>query len=155
MADLPQALRALGNDAVVTEEEPHLTFMVEPTAPRGCKSHPHRPCHQRAIHSSPDRFPADNHGQRQGCFKLRCCLSSQVIVRPDLALQAGGQEDWLVTLTRNSHALTTPPTRLATAAGISQYRPPPAFSRKLSPATPTSTAVIVLGENRSMMRATP
>ena len=91
MADLPQALRALGNDAVVTEEEPHPTFMVEPTAPRGCKSHPHRPCHQRAIHSSPDRFPADNHGQRQGCLKLRCCLSSQVIVRPDLALQASGR----------------------------------------------------------------
>ena len=26
---------------------------------------------------------------------------------------------------RNSHALTTPPRRLAAAAGISQYKPPP------------------------------
>jgi len=33
--------------------------------------------------------------------------------------------------------------------------PPPALSRKVSPATPTSTAVIALGENLSMKRATP
>jgi hypothetical protein len=55
-----------------------------------------------------------------------------------------------VTLTTNSHTLTTPPTRLATAAGISQYKPPPVLAKKVNPATPTSTAVIVLGENLSM-----
>lgn len=32
-------------------------------------------------------------------------------------------------------------------AGISQYKPPPAFKRNVSPATPTSTAVIVLGRS--------
>ena len=58
---------------------------------------------------------------------------------------------YAVTLTRNSHAFTTPPARLATAAGISQYKPPPALTRKVSPATPTSTAVTVLGENRSRL----
>jgi len=36
-------------------------------------------------------------------------------------------------LIRNSHALMTPPTRLARTAGIIQYRPPPAFSRKVNP----------------------
>jgi len=58
--------------------------------------------------------------------------------------------DLLVILTRNSHALTTPPTRLVTAAGISQYKPPPALTRKVNPAMPTSTAVTVFGENFSM-----
>ena len=32
--------------------------------------------------------------------------------------------------TRNSQALITPPTRPASTAGIIQYRPPPALSRK-------------------------
>ena len=49
----------------------------------------------------------------------------------------------------DSHAFLTPPRRLAPAAGMSQYRPPPALRRKVSPATPTSTAVVVLGENLS------
>jgi hypothetical protein len=60
-----------------------------------------------------------------------------------------GQSDLLVTFTRNNHAFTTPPTRLATTAGISQYKPPPAFRMKVSPVTPTSTVVIRLGENLS------
>ena len=51
--------------------------------------------------------------------------------------------------------MITPPTRPASTAGIIQYRPPPAFSRKLRPATPTSTAVTELGDARSMYRATP
>jgi len=66
-----------------------------------------------------------------------------------------GRKDKPVTLASNSHALTTPPSTLATAAGISQHSPPPAFSRKVSAATPISTAVIVLGENPSMYGATP
>ena len=67
----------------------------------------------------------------------------------DLPRSRWVDQDTLVTLTRNSHALTTPPTRLATAAGISQYKPPPALTKKVSPAMPTSTAVIVFGENLS------
>jgi sugar (pentulose or hexulose) kinase len=51
--------------------------------------------------------------------------------------------------------LITPPTRPASTAGIIQYRPPPAFSRKVRPAAPTSTAVTEFGDARSMYRATP
>jgi uncharacterized RmlC-like cupin family protein len=36
---------------------------------------PHRPCHQRAIHSGPGWFPADNHGQRHSDLDLRRRLS--------------------------------------------------------------------------------
>ena len=52
--------------------------------------------------------------------------------------------------TRNSQALITPPTRLTTAAGISQYRPPPAVTRNVTPATPKSTCVIAFGDARSI-----
>ena len=45
--------------------------------------------------------------------------------------------------------------RLAAAAGISQYTPPPARTMTVTPATPTNIAVIALGENRSTYRATP
>ena len=70
--------------------------------------------------------------------------SPQVTVTP-----AGGLSHvW--TLTRTSHALMTPPTRLARTAGISQYRPPPDFTRKVSPASPTSRAVMLLGDARSI-----
>jgi hypothetical protein len=58
-------------------------------------------------------------------------------------------------LIRNSQALTTPPARLASTAGIIQYRPPPALRRKVSPARPTSADVTAFGEDRSMYRATP
>ena len=51
--------------------------------------------------------------------------------------------------------MITPPTRPASTAGIIQYRPPPAFSRNVRPATPTSTAVTVFGDARSMYLATP
>jgi hypothetical protein len=51
---------------------------------------PQRPCHKRAIHSSPERSRADNHGQRQSCCDLRRSPPSQVTIWPDLALGAGG-----------------------------------------------------------------
>jgi hypothetical protein len=54
-------------------------------------SHPRRPCHKRAIHSSPERSPADSHGQHQGGLDLRRFPSLQVITAPDLALGAGGR----------------------------------------------------------------
>lgn len=53
-------------------------------------------------------------------------------------------------LSRKSQALVTPPTRPASTAGIIQYSPPPALSRKDTPATATSTAVTRFGEARSM-----
>jgi hypothetical protein len=49
---------------------------------------PRRPCHYRAIHNSPDRSPADTHGQCHGCLKLRRSLPPQVTTPPDLALGA-------------------------------------------------------------------
>ena len=57
------------------------------------KRRPRRPCHYRAIHSSPDRSPGDNHGQHQGGLDLRRSPPSQVAILPDLALQAGGKAD--------------------------------------------------------------
>jgi hypothetical protein len=44
---------------------------------------PRRPCHYRAIHSSPDRSPADTHGQCHGCLKLRRSLPPQGRLRPN------------------------------------------------------------------------
>jgi hypothetical protein len=37
----------------------------------------------------PDRYPADNHGQRRSLFDLHRSLQPQVTVLPDLALGAG------------------------------------------------------------------
>jgi hypothetical protein len=54
-------------------------------------SHHRRPCHQRAIHSGPDRSPADNHGQRRISFDLRAFRPPQVKRALDLALGAGGR----------------------------------------------------------------
>jgi hypothetical protein len=52
----------------------------------------HRPCHQRAIHSGPDRSPADNHGQRRSSPDLRDFTPPQVTIPPpDLALGARGR----------------------------------------------------------------
>src|SRR5215207_1658145 len=50
-----------------------------------------RPCHERAIHSSPDRFSGDNHGQRYGGLDLPRSVSAHVTRLPDLALGAGGR----------------------------------------------------------------
>ena len=98
-------------------------------------SFPSKGCHGQSLYALTSRLPA-----------------GPPAARTDLL--GSGQQDYPVTLTRNSHALITPPAGLATAAGISQYKPLPALTRKVSPATPTSTAVIVLGENLSMYRAT-
>jgi hypothetical protein len=60
-----------------------------PTLPAS-RTSSRRPCHYCAIHSGPDRFPADCHGQRSSGLDLRRCPPSQVTNRSDLALQAGG-----------------------------------------------------------------
>jgi hypothetical protein len=86
---LPRAVRALANEAVVTKDGPHPTVRVEPTARPGTRRHPRRPCHKRAIHSSPERSRADNHGQPRSSFDLRRSPSSRVTAAPDLALGAG------------------------------------------------------------------
>jgi hypothetical protein len=52
---------------------------------------PRRPCHYRAIHSGPDRSPADTHGQCHGCLNLRPSFPPQVTAPAELALQAGGR----------------------------------------------------------------
>jgi hypothetical protein len=54
------------------------------------EGHPRWPCHKRAIHSSPERSRADNHGQPRSSLHLRRSPSSQVAAAPDLALGAGG-----------------------------------------------------------------
>jgi hypothetical protein len=60
---------------------------------RRCRPHERRPrrsCHYRAIHSSLDRSATDTHGQGHGGRDLRRLSSAQVVIFPDLALQAGG-----------------------------------------------------------------
>jgi hypothetical protein len=56
-----------------------------------CQAHHRRPCHQRAIHTGRDRSRADKQGQRHGALDLRRSLPSQVMIPPDLALQAEGR----------------------------------------------------------------
>jgi hypothetical protein len=47
----------------------------------------------QACHSQrPDRFRADNHGQRHGALDQRRSPSSQVTTAPELALGAGGRQ---------------------------------------------------------------
>jgi hypothetical protein len=58
----------------------------------GC---PTRPCHKRAIHSGLDRSRADNNGQRKGGLDLQSSSPSQVMIPPELALQAGVSQDGL------------------------------------------------------------
>jgi hypothetical protein len=41
---------------------------LEPETRRVARRRPQRPCHERAIHRSPERSPADNHGQRRGAL---------------------------------------------------------------------------------------
>jgi hypothetical protein len=50
-----------------------------------------RPCHERAIHSSLDRSPVDNHGQHHNGRDLRRSPFPKVTILPDLALQAGSR----------------------------------------------------------------
>ena len=92
-------------------------------------------------------FPTLPHRDRQG--KPGPARSLERVWRGRSSRLMMGHQDSPGSLTRNSHAFTTPPARLATVAGISQYKPPPALTSKVIPATPTSTAVIVLGENLS------
>jgi hypothetical protein len=61
---------------------------------RRCRAHERRPrwsCHYRAIHSGPDRSPADTHGQCHGCLNLRPSFPPQVTALSDLALQQGSR----------------------------------------------------------------
>jgi hypothetical protein len=62
MADLLRALRALGNDAVVTEEGPHPRDQLGAGAVRWEHRRSRRPCHPRAISSGHQRYVAVNHG---------------------------------------------------------------------------------------------
>jgi hypothetical protein len=50
-----------------------------------------RPCHHRAIHGSPDRSRADNHGQHHNGGDLHRSPFPKVTIPSDLALQAGGR----------------------------------------------------------------
>jgi hypothetical protein len=90
---LPRRLQRLADEAIVTEDGPHPAVRMEPTARLGIGRRPRRPCHKRAIHSSPDRSRADNHGQHHDVLDLGRSRSSQVTAAPDLALGAGGRID--------------------------------------------------------------
>ena len=50
---------------------------------------PQRPCHYRAIHGSPDRSPADTHGQPHSGLDLCHPRSAEVTTQADLALKQG------------------------------------------------------------------
>jgi hypothetical protein len=75
---LPRRLQRLADEAIVTEDGPRPAVRVEPTARLGIRRRPRRPCHKRAIHSSPERSP-----------------SSQVTAAAELALGAGVTADGL------------------------------------------------------------
>jgi hypothetical protein len=60
--DLPRALRTLGHEAVLTEDEPHPLADLEPSLPRGNVVVLADPCHSRAITSGHQRYAADSHG---------------------------------------------------------------------------------------------
>jgi hypothetical protein len=53
----------LGDDVVVTTGGPHRGAKLRDNGATGYRRHPRRPCHKRAIHSSPERSSADTHGQ--------------------------------------------------------------------------------------------
>jgi hypothetical protein len=60
-----------------------------PSLPGPIRGHTDRPCHYRAIRSSPDRSPADNHGQHLGGIDLHISWPPQARPPRDLALQQG------------------------------------------------------------------
>jgi hypothetical protein len=90
-SSLPRALGALANEARVTVDGPRPSPELVPSLPGLSLDRAHRPCHYRAIHSRPDRSPADTYGQRLDGLDLRIPLPSQVRSLPDLALQARGR----------------------------------------------------------------
>jgi hypothetical protein len=76
---------------------PAITFQAKPFISSDAK----RPCHERAIHSSLDRSPVDNHGQHHNGRDLRRSPFPKVTILPDLALGAGGQPVSAVDLVRS------------------------------------------------------
>jgi hypothetical protein len=61
-ARLPRRLRRLANEWMLTEDGPHPTVRVEPTARPRTKRRSHRPCHPRATSSGHQRYLADSRG---------------------------------------------------------------------------------------------
>jgi hypothetical protein len=78
-------LRALTNEAADHQEG------TSPYGRQRVPGRPRRPCHQRAIHSSLDRSPADNHGQHHHGYDLLSSSPPQVPNLPGPALQAGSR----------------------------------------------------------------
>jgi hypothetical protein len=87
---LPRRLQRLADEAIVTADGPHPAVRMEPTARLGIGRRPRRPCHKRAIHSSPERSRADNHGQPRSSLDLRRSHPRRCPAATDLALGAGG-----------------------------------------------------------------
>jgi hypothetical protein len=54
---------------------------------RSTAHHPRQPYHKRAIHSSPERSPADNHGQPRSSLDLGRSPYPQVTAASDLAFK--------------------------------------------------------------------
>jgi hypothetical protein len=86
-----RAASRLANDAVVTEDEPHPAIKLRADGTSWYRRQPQQSCYERAIHSSPERSRADNHGQQRCAPDLRGSSSSQVTILHDLALGAGGR----------------------------------------------------------------
>ena len=77
----------VANEAGVCRGRP--TYgLVGVSAARPYERRSHRPCHYRAIHSSPDWSQADSHGQCRDDPDLRPCPDPQLAIPLELALQA-------------------------------------------------------------------
>ena len=79
------------NGARVTLDGPYPPAKLVTIAASPSQVRPRRPCHYRAIHSSPDRSSADTHGQHHSGLDLCHPLLAEVTTQADLALQAGGR----------------------------------------------------------------
>jgi hypothetical protein len=66
LARLLWSLTGLPTRRVITEDGPRPTAELKPSPLDASQRHPHRACHQRAIHGSRDRSEADTHGQHHG-----------------------------------------------------------------------------------------
>jgi hypothetical protein len=78
---LPRALRALGHEAVVTEDGASPYGQGGANGASGYRGHPRRPCHPRATTGGQSWYRADNHGHIHSTAELgvtRSCSEERI-----------------------------------------------------------------------------
>jgi hypothetical protein len=108
IGSLPMSLSDLGRTSPAVE--------VGTVSSTLCQGRPRRPCHQRAIHTSPERSRADNHGQRHGGLDLAGSLPLQVAILADLAWEQ------VISWSRLASALPCPAGRSISGRGGPERR---------------------------------